>query len=132
MKQMLFTWVLMTAMALCAIEVYAIEVYDFETAEQEALYQQLAEELRCLVCQNQNLADSEAGLAKDLKDKVAAFVMEGRSAEEITRFMVERYGDFVSYQPPMNVSTMILWFSPLALLLIGGAILVIKIRRTQS
>lgn len=132
MRRLLFTCSVMAFMALFTTEVYAIEVYDFETPEQEALYQQLAEELRCLVCQNQNLADSEAGLAKDLKDKVAAFVMEGRSAEEITQFMIERYGDFVSYQPPMNVSTFILWFSPLLLLLIGGAILVIKIRRTQS
>ncbi len=109
----------------------AIEVYSFETAEQEALYQAVTKELRCLVCQNQNLADSDAGLATDLKDKVAAFVIEGKSQEEITQYMIERYGEFVSYQPPLNASTLFLWLSPLLLLLIGGVVLVMKIRSTQ-
>lgn len=110
----------------------AIDVYEFDTPEQEALYQQLAQDLRCLVCQNQNLADSDAGLATDLKDKVAEFVVAGKSEQEITQYMIDRYGEFVSYEPPMNASTLFLWFSPLALLLIGGAVLIIKIRSTQS
>ncbi|WP_154223187.1 cytochrome c-type biogenesis protein [Marinicella rhabdoformis] len=109
----------------------AIEVYPFENEAQEALYQDVTKELRCLVCQNQNLADSDAGLATDLKDKVAAFVMEGKSKDEITQYMIDRYGEFVSYEPPLNASTLFLWLSPLVLLLIGGGILVFKIRRTQ-
>ena len=111
--------------------VQAIEVYPFETPAQEALYQDITKELRCLVCQNQNLADSDAGLATDLKDKVAAFVMEGKSKDEITQYMIDRYGEFVSYEPPLNGSTLFLWLSPLVLLLIGGVILVVKIRGTQ-
>ena len=109
----------------------AIEVYPFENDAQEALYQDVTKELRCLVCQNQNLADSDAGLATDLKDKVAAFVIEGKSKDEITQYMIDRYGEFVSYEPPLNASTLFLWLSPLVLLLIGGIILVIKIRSTQ-
>ncbi len=108
-----------------------IEVYDFETAEQEALYQDLAKELRCLVCQNQNLADSDAGLAKDLKDQVAAFVIAGQDGETIKQYMVDRYGDFVTYDPPMNASTIFLWFSPLVVLLIGAAILITHIRKNN-
>lgn len=109
----------------------AIEVYPFENEVQEALYQDVTKELRCLVCQNQNLADSDAGLATDLKDKVAAFVIEGKSKDEITQYMIDRYGEFVSYEPPLNGSTLFLWLSPLLLLLIGGVVLVLKIRRTQ-
>lgn len=108
---------------------WAIEVYDFETQQQEALYQQLAKELRCLVCQNQNLADSDAGLAKDLKDQVAEFVIAGQDAESIKQYMVERYGDFVTYEPPLNASTLFLWFSPLLVFLIGGIVLFINIRK---
>ena len=109
----------------------AIEVYPFENEVQEALYQDVTKELRCLVCQNQNLADSDAGLATDLKDKVAAFVIEGKSKDEITQYMIDRYGEFVSYEPPLNGSTLFLWLSPLLLLLIGGVVLVLKIRGTQ-
>lgn len=108
---------------------WAIEVYDFETQEQEALYQQLTKELRCLMCQNQNLADSNAGLAKDLKDQVAEFVIAGQDAESIKQYMVERYGDFVTYEPPLNASTLFLWFSPLLVFLIGGIVLIINIRK---
>ncbi len=110
----------------------AIEVYEFETQEQEALYQQLAKDLRCLVCQNQNLADSDAGLAKDLKDQVAEFVIAGQDAETIKQYMVDRYGDFVTYEPPMNAGTAFLWFSPLVVFLVGTLVLYINIRKKQN
>lgn len=114
------------------LPVYAIEVYDFKTPEQEALYQQLAKELRCLVCQNQNLADSDAGLAKDLKDQVAEFVMAGQDAETIKQYMVDRYGDFVTYNPPMNASTAFLWFSPLLVFLLAAVVLYFNIRKSNK
>lgn len=114
-----------------SVSALAIEVYPFENSAQEALYQDVTKELRCLVCQNQNLADSDAGLATDLKDKVAAFVMEGKTKDEITTYMIDRYGEFVSYEPPLNGSTLFLWLSPLVLLLIGGVVLILKIRGTQ-
>ncbi len=120
---------LMLLFSLISPPLMAIEVYDFETKEQEALYQDLAKELRCLVCQNQNLADSDAGLAKDLKDQVAEFVIAGQDAQSIKQYMVDRYGDFVTYDPPMNASTAFLWFSPLVVFLIGGIVLFINIRK---
>ncbi len=107
----------------------AIEVYEFDNPEQEALYQQLTKELRCLVCQNQNLADSDAGLAKDLKDQVAEFVRAGQDADTIKQYMIDRYGDFVDYEPPLNASTLFLWFSPLVVFLLGALILFINIRK---
>lgn len=123
MKKYFLMWLIVSSSA------SAIEVYEFDTQEQEALYQQLTKELRCLVCQNQNLADSDAGLAKDLKDQVANFVKTGQDAETIKQYMIERYGDFVNYDPPMNASTLFLWFSPLVVFLLGGLILFINIRK---
>jgi cytochrome c-type biogenesis protein CcmH len=121
--------IFMLVFVVLSTPLWAIEVYDFETTEQEALYQQLTKELRCLVCQNQNLADSDAGLAKDLKDQVAEFVMAGQDAETIKQYMIDRYGDFVTYNPPLNASTLFLWFSPFLVLIIGGIVLFINIRK---
>jgi cytochrome c-type biogenesis protein CcmH len=111
---------------------HAIEVYDFKNEQQRALYQELTQELRCLVCQNQNLADSDADLAKDLKDQVAEFVINGQDKDTILAYMVQRYGDFVTYNPPLKPSTFFLWFSPFMVLLIGAGILIYNIRKKQS
>jgi len=116
---------------LLAAPLAAIEVYEFETPEQEALYQKLTKELRCLVCQNQNLADSGAGLATDLKDQVAEFVRAGQDEATIKQYMIDRYGDFVNYDPPLNASTLFLWFSPLVVFLLGGLVLYFNIRRSR-
>ncbi|MBN9426355.1 MAG: cytochrome c-type biogenesis protein CcmH [Burkholderiales bacterium] len=83
-------------------------------------YQRLAEELRCLVCQNQTLADSGAELALDLRHQVESMIAAGRSNDEIKHFLVERYGDFVLYKPPVQSNTWALWVTPFALLLIGA------------
>ena len=79
----------------------------------------LAEELRCLVCQNQSLADSNADLAIDLKNQVREKIKQGMTDKQIVAYMVERYGDFVLYRPPVKATTFLLWFGPL-LLLVGG------------
>jgi cytochrome c-type biogenesis protein CcmH len=79
----------------------------------------LAEELRCLVCQNQTIADSHAGLAVDLRHQIREQIAEGRSDREIIDFMVERYGDFVLYRPPLKGTTLLLWFGPPLLLVLG-------------
>ena len=79
----------------------------------------LAEELRCLVCQNQSLADSNADLAIDLKNQVREKLKQGMTNEQIVAYMVERYGDFILYRPPVKATTFLLWFGPL-LLLVGG------------
>lgn len=88
----------------------------FDTAEQEQRYQDLIEELRCLVCQNQNLADSHADLAQDLREEVHEMILDGKNNEEIIEFLVARYGDFVLYRPPVKKSTWLLWFAPFILL----------------
>lgn len=92
----------------------------FESAAQEERYNDLILELRCLVCQNQNLADSDAPLAQDLRRELFAMMQAGRSDDEIKRFMVERYGDFVLYRPPMQGNTLALWVLPMVVLLIGA------------
>ncbi len=80
---------------------------------------ELAEELRCLVCQNQTIADSNADLALDLRRQIREQIAQGRSNAQIVDFMVERYGDFVLYRPPLKATTVILWFGPPLLLLLG-------------
>ena len=96
----------------------AIEVYDFDSVQQEAQYRGLIEELRCPKCQNQNLAGSDAPIAQDLKQKTYDMIKEGRSDSEIRAYMQERYGDFITYKPPVRPSTWILWFFPPLLLII--------------
>ena len=96
----------------------AIDVYDFDSVQQEAQYRGLIEELRCPKCQNQNLAGSDAPIAQDLKQKTYNMVKDGRSDGEIRAYMQERYGDFISYKPPVRPSTWILWFFPPLLLII--------------
>lgn len=100
----------------------SIDVYDFNSPQQEAQYRGLIEELRCPKCQNQNLAGSDAPIAQDLKQRTYDMVQEGRSDGEIRSYMQERYGDFITYKPPVRPSTWILWFFPPLLLvaLIGG------------
>lgn len=108
---------------LLSMSVYAaIDVYDFDSPQQEAQYRGLIEELRCPKCQNQNLAGSDAPIAQDLKQKIYDLIKDGRSDGEIRVYMQERYGDFISYKPPVRPSTWILWFFPplLLILLIAG------------
>ena len=111
--------VLMSPAALAVVESDK-EPLVFESAEQEERYNDLTLELRCLVCQNQNLADSDAPLAQDLRKEIFDMMQAGRSDDEIKTFMVERYGDFVLYRPPMQGNTLALWVLPLVILLVGA------------
>jgi cytochrome c-type biogenesis protein CcmH len=92
---------------------------EFSAPAQEQRYRDLIEELRCLVCQNQNLADSHADLAQDLREEVQQMILAGKSDDEIISFLTARYGDFVLYRPPVKGSTWMLWFAPFLLLLAG-------------
>ncbi len=98
---------------------FAIDPIAFDQPAQELRFQQLTEELRCLVCQNQNLADSEAPLAQDLRREVAEMVRAGQSNNEIKQFLVARYGDFVLYRPQFKPITWVLWIGPPIMLLIA-------------
>lgn len=113
---------LLIACLLSVASYAAIDVYDFDSVQQEAQYRGLIEELRCPKCQNQNLAGSDAPIAQDLKQKTYDMIKDGRSDSEIRAYMQDRYGDFISYKPPVRPSTWVLWFFPpllLILLLIG-------------
>ena len=92
----------------------------------------LEEQLRCLVCQNQTLADSGAGLADDLRREVRTLAMSGKSDDEIRAFLVARYGDFILYDPPVKPRTWLLWFGPFALLVAGGVIWMVIVRRRRD
>jgi cytochrome c-type biogenesis protein CcmH len=96
--------------------------FHFEQPEQQARYDKLAQELRCLVCQNQSLADSHADLAQDLRNEVYRMITSGKSDQEIIDFLVARYGDFVLYRPPVSPLTWLLWFGPLLLLALAGLV----------
>ena len=100
--------------------------------EMEKTVNEISAELRCLVCQNQTIADSHAGLAVDLKNQVRDMVKAGQSQDEIVDYMVTRYGDFVLYRPPMKATTMLLWAGPFLLLLIGLTVLVINLRKRSA
>ena len=104
----------------------------FANQQQQQRFDKLTLELRCLVCQNQNLADSDAPLAHDLRREVHQMLMSGQSNEQIKQFLVERYGDFVLYRPPVQKNTYLLWLGPLILLLVGGWILRASIKNRSA
>jgi cytochrome c-type biogenesis protein CcmH len=122
-------------LALCLFfsvaNVQAIDPIEFKDNTEEARFQALAKELRCLVCQNESLADSSAGLAQDLRADVITQIRGGKSDVEIKDYMTARYGDFILYSPPIKPRTWLLWFGPFVLLVIG-AIFVLAIIRSRS
>ncbi|MEM7196478.1 MAG: cytochrome c-type biogenesis protein [Pseudomonadota bacterium] len=109
-----------------------VEIVEFETDSQRRLYQDMIAELRCLVCQNQNLADSNADLARDLRQRTRDLILQGKTRDEIAEFMVARYGDFVLYRPPLKASTLVLWFAPFALFCFMALYLFRRFRRSQQ
>jgi cytochrome c-type biogenesis protein CcmH len=117
-------------LALCAAQVVAKEAAP-EAADPalEARMTRITAELRCLVCQNQTIADSNAGLAVDLRRETRELLRQGKSDEEIVAYMTARYGDFVLYRPPLKPTTALLWFGPAAMLLLGGTVLLLVLRR---
>lgn len=98
---------------------YASSIYPLDTAKQSAQFEYLLKDLRCLVCQNQDLLDSNAELAKDLRLEVYHLVKDGKSDTEIINYLSSRYGDFILFKPPVKAVTLLLWFGPLIFLLLG-------------
>jgi len=109
-----------------------LEAFKFDSKAEEQHFKDLIEELRCLVCQNQSLLDSDAELAHDLRAEVYDMIQAGKSDEEIVTFLVERYGDFVLYNPPVKPSTWLIWFGPFVLLLIAAFLLLRAVRRQKN
>lgn len=111
--------ILLVLFALMSPIALANSVYPFESIKQEAQFQHLLKDLRCLVCQNQDLADSNADLAKDLREQVYQLVKEGKSDSEISEYLTSRYGDFILFKPPLKAATLLLWFGPFLFLVFG-------------
>lgn len=126
MRRLLLTWLLCLLAAHAGANEAAPASAD---PALEARVMQIAAELRCLVCQNQTLADSNASLALDLREQMRVMLREGADADQVRRFMTERYGDFVLYRPPLKATTFALWFGPLALLIGGLGLLFVVLRR---
>ena len=111
---------------------WAAEPLVFENSELEQRFNTLTREMRCLVCQNQNLADSDAPLAHDLRLEIYEMLQAGSSDAEIKTFLVDRYGDFVLYRPALGGNTLLLWLLPGALLALGAVTVLLAIRRRSS
>jgi cytochrome c-type biogenesis protein CcmH len=128
MKRLLSAAVL--GLALLGSAQAAIDTYEFASEAERQRYRTLTEELRCPKCQNQNIADSDAPIATDLRAQIYRMLKEGKDNEQIIEFLVARYGDFVLYKPPVTSRTLLLWYGP-AGLLVGGFVLlgVIVLRR---
>lgn len=109
----------------------ALEPVDYRSAAEEQRFKALTAELRCVMCQNQSIADSNAPIAHDLRREVLALMREGRSNGEIKQYLVERYTDFVLYEPPMRGGNWLLWVGPFLILLAGGIAVYRIIRRKQ-
>jgi cytochrome c-type biogenesis protein CcmH len=110
----------------------AIDALPFKDRAEEQRFQNLTRQLRCLVCQNESLADSSADLAKDLREEVFEQMREGKSDAEIKNYLTARYSDFVLYNPPLRGSTILLWFGPLLVLLIGAFVVFRIVRRRRA
>ena len=123
---------LILGLSCCASAFAAIDVHEFESPEQERRYRALIEELRCTVCQNQNIAGSNAELAQDLRSKTYQLIRDGKSDAEILAYMVERYGNFVLYRPPLTAGTLLLWGGPFILFAVGGFALIRIIQRRRA
>lgn len=108
-----------------------IETFKFDSPETEKVFHKLSEELRCLVCQNQNIAESNADLAKDLRLEIYTMLSQGKTEDEIVDFMVQRYGDYVLYRPPFKPLTWLLWIGPLIIFILG-LIFVVRFMKSQS
>ncbi len=109
----------------------SIEAKDFETLDQENRYTVLIENIRCPVCQGQSIGGSNSSLASDLREQVREMILNKKSDKDIYLFMVERYGDFVNFKPPINSKTYLLWFAPLFLLVLS-LIYLFRITRNKS
>ncbi|ACO79203.1 Cytochrome C biogenesis protein [Azotobacter vinelandii CA] len=111
----------------------AIDTYEFKSDAERERYRGLIEELRCPKCQNQNIADSDAPIAMDLRREIYRMLGEGQSDEQIVDYLVARYGDFVRYKPPLDGRTLLLWYGPAGLLALGfGVLATILVRRRRN
>ena len=127
---------LVIALASCLLFIMpamaAIDVYEFDNEQQEQQFKELSQTLRCPKCQNNTISDSNAELAKDLRAKVYEMTKQGKSSDEIVDYMIDRYGNFVTYKPPFTIATSILWLGPLIVVLIGFGLIVVNSKKKAA
>ncbi|MFC6298154.1 cytochrome c-type biogenesis protein CcmH [Pseudomonas sp. CCM 7893] len=116
-------------LSLAGVAHAAIDTYEFAKEGDRERFRELTKGFRCLMCQNQDIADSNSPIAADLRKEVFRMLGEGKDNRQIIDFMVERYGDFVRYKPPLNAKTAVLWLGPSALLLGGFGVIMLVVRR---
>ena len=126
------TWLFLTALLFSTVAFSAIDALNFSSPQQESDYHQLTQSLRCPQCQNNNIADSNATIAVDMSGKVFELLQEVKSKNDVVDYMVARYGNFVTYDPPMTASTLVLWIAPLLLVLLGVVFLLRRKPKAQS
>ena len=112
-RQLLKTTLFSTALFFSVTAFGAIDALNFSSSQQEDDYHSLTQELRCPQCQNNNIADSNATIAVDMRGKVFELLQEGKSRNEVVDYMIQRYGNFVTYDPPMTMATIVLWIAPI-------------------
>lgn len=127
MKPLLLLFLLMSS-----VSSHAVDSRQLSDPKQQESYETLTKELRCLVCQNQTIADSNAELAGDLRRQVYEMLQQGKTEQEIIRFMTDRYGDFVLYKPPFAGKTSLLWIAPVVFLFMGLMTIFFVIRRKRA
>ena len=125
-------WLFLTALLFSSVAFSSIDALNFTSPQQESDYHQLTQSLRCPQCQNNNIADSNATIAVDMRGKVFELLQEGKSKNDVVDYMVARYGNFVTYDPPMTASTLVLWIAPLLLVLLGVVFLLRRKPKAQS
>ncbi|TCJ94844.1 cytochrome c-type biogenesis protein CcmH [Volucribacter psittacicida] len=128
MKKLTALFCLLFSLSLWA----SIDVLEFDSAQQQQDYHSLTQQLRCPQCQNNNIADSNATIAVDMRHKVLELLKQGQSKQEVVDYMVQRYGNFVSYDPPITFSTIILWIAPILLIALGILLVFKKSRHTAN
>lgn len=124
-------WMLL-CLAASAPALGAVDIREFDSETERERYQSFIDQMRCPKCQNQNLAGSDSPIAGDLRDEIYQQIREGRSDKEIVDYMVERYGNYVLYRPPLNAATLALWLGPVLLLVVGLVVLIVVVRRRRS
>lgn len=133
LKPILIAFLLFFVLGMTALYAVKIEFHTFENKQQEKLYLQLIAELRCVKCQNQNLAESNAGVAQDMREKVYELIItKDASRKDVINYMTARYGDFVLYKPPFKMQTLLLWVGPPVFLLLSLLMLFRLIRNQKN
>lgn len=128
---MLFAVLMASAGSISVSYAVNLETYQFDDPNKEALFRELINELRCPKCQNQSIADSDAPLAKDLRDRTYLMVQQGATKQEVVDYMVARYGDFAYYRPPVRLSTLVLWLGPVLVVLTGALVIIVRVRQQR-